>query len=142
MTAIDYIHDIDRADFCIEKCRNNIERLENLAQNLTSKSFENDRIQSSGGKDRIGDLATKIIMEKEKLARLIAENEEVREYVEKQIDRMDNINHSRIIYYRYIEKLRYEDIADIMDCSTKTVQNMHSNAIKEFKRVFVLPTEE
>ena len=139
MNALDYIKSLDTADFRIEKCQRKIERLEIIAQNLSSKPFDNDRVKSSGSKDRIGDLAVRIIEEKNHLAKLMDEIEEKREYVISQIDKIEDLRFQKIIYYRHIDKTKYEDIADILDLAPKTVRDYYSKAMKEYERVFVMP---
>lgn len=135
MRAIEYISKLDREDFRIERCRLKIERLETLAENRSSKPFDNDRVKSSGSKDRIGDLTVKIMEEKERLERLIAENEEHRDFIEEQIDKIPDISHSKIIFYHHIEKMNYAEIADMLDLSPKTVRNNHSEALKQLDKI-------
>jgi len=135
MRAIEYINKLDREDFRIERCRLKIERLETLAENRSSKPFDNDRVKSSGSKDRIGDLAIKIMEEQERLERLIAENEERREFIEEQIDKIPDIANSKIIFYHNIEKMNYSEIADMLELSPKTVRNNHSEALKQLDKI-------
>lgn len=139
MTATEYIDSLDKDDFRIERCKRKIERLEVLSLNLNSKPFDNDRVKSSGSKDRIGDLTVKILEEKEKLAKLIDDTEDKREYIVNQIDSMDNLDYSKILYYRHIEKMRYEDIADMLDLAPKTIRNNHTAALKTLNRTFIMP---
>jgi hypothetical protein len=110
---------------------------------LSSKPFDSDRVKTSGTKDRIGDLAIKIMEEKQSLARLIEETEEKRDYVSEQIENMDNLIFSKIIYYRHVEKKSYEDITTMLDdekeYSVQSVKNMHTKAIKEFNKTFIIP---
>ena len=142
MTVRDYIKSIEITDFSIEKCRKKIERLENLAENRSSMRYDNDRIQSSKSKDRIGDLAVIIASERDKLSALEEKNEKKLDYLEEQIDKIDNLDFRKILYYRHLEKMRYEDIADILDASPQTIQNKHSKAMKEFVKVFIIPKVE
>jgi len=135
MRAIEYISKLDREDFRIERCRLKIERLETLAENRSSKPFDNERVKTSGSKDRIGDLTIKIMEEKERLERLIAENEEHRDFIEEQIDKIPDISHSKIIFYHHIEKMNYVEIADMLDLSPKTVRNNHSEALKQLDKI-------
>jgi len=139
MKAIEYIDSLDREDFRIERCRLKIERLETLAENRSSKPFDNDRVKTSGSKDRIGDLTVKIMQEKDRLERLISENEQRREYIEDQLDRLEDISHSKIIFYRHIEKKNYGEIAEILDLSPRTVRDSHSKALRELEKVFEMP---
>lgn len=139
MRAIDYIENLDREDFRIERCRLKIERLETLAENRSSKPFDNDRVMSSGSKDRIGDLSVKILEEKERLNRLISEKEQRREYIEDQLDRLEDISHSKIIFYHSIEKKDYREIAEILNLSPRTVRDTHSKALRELEKVFEIP---
>lgn len=135
MRAIEYISKLDREDFRIERCRLKIERLETLAENRSSKPFDSERVKTSGSKDRIGDLTIKIMEEKERLERLIAENEEHRDFIEEQIDKIPDISHSKIIFYHHIEKMNYVEIADMLDLSPKTVRNNHSEALKQLDKI-------
>ena len=139
MRAIDYIESLEKDEFRIERCRLKIERLENLARNLSSKPFDNDRIQSSGSKDRIGDLAVKIIREKERYNSLIAENEEKKDYIDTQIDKIENVNYSKVIFYIHVERRSYNSVADLMDKEVQTIRNMHTKAMKELEKTFVIP---
>lgn len=139
MTASDYIKSIEKVDFAIDKCKKKIEYLEALAENRSSKPFDNDRVQSSKSKDRIGDIAVILIGERNKLSDLIEKNVRKRDYLEEQIDKIDNLDYQRIIYYRHLDRMRYEDIAEILDISPQTVQNKHSKAMKELFKVFIVP---
>ena len=139
MTAIEYIESLDKADFRIERCRDKIERLETLAENRSSKPFDNDRVMSSGSKDRIGDLTCKIMSEREKCDKMEREREEKLDYINGLIDGMKNTEHAKIIYYIHVRKESYTDVADMLDKEVQTIRNMHSKAIKELEKSFYLP---
>ena len=139
MTAIEYIESLDKADFRIERCQDKIERLETLAENRSSKPFDNDRVQTSGVKDRIGDLSCKIISEKEKRDRMVQEREEKLDHINRLIDGMENTEHAKIIYYLHVRKDSYTEVAEMLDKEVQTIRNMHTKAIKELEKSFYMP---
>ena len=139
MNAIDYIEKIEKNKFYIQKKQRKIEELENCVKNLSSRSLENERVKSSGNKDRIGTLTVRIVEEKEKLMRFILDNEDLTDYVTDQIDNMENLTFSKIMYYRHIERMGYDEIADILDLSPRTIRNQHTKAMRIFEKTFVAP---
>lgn len=126
MTIKECLKEIDKADFRIKACQDKIERLETLAHNLSSKPFDTDRVQSSGNKDRIGDITIRIIDEKERLLNMSIRNEELLDDLTYRIGKLENPKHSKALYYLYIDGLRYTEIAEKMDLSVGTVKNLCS----------------
>lgn len=46
---------------------------------------------------------------------------------------LDNPISRKVLRYRYIEKLEWQEIADIMNYSERHIYRLHDNAIKKLK---------
>lgn len=49
------------------------------------------------------------------------------------VQSLDNPISRKVLRYRYIEKLEWQEIADIMNYSERHIYRLHDNAIKKLK---------
>lgn len=134
MTAKEYLLQVQKADMKAKIRRREIERLEELSKNLSSRPTDNEKVQSSGNKDRVANITIVLMEKKRDLANMLQAEEDVRAKIITQIESMKNLNHSKVLYYRYVEDMTYKQIADEMDYEAGYIEELHRKALKAFNK--------
>lgn len=116
----------------------NIERtigeLESLALN-TKINVDNERVQSSGNQDTIGDLAARICDMKQELNERRAEALEILRNIENTISEVRNDDYKQLLHLRYIGRMSWEEIAVTMHYSYRHITRLHGMALIEIESV-------
>ncbi len=108
--------------------------LEGLAMGVTV-STDGERVQSSGRKDRMAELAAKIAdAEREIVEQRIRAFHKLQE-IEKVIAKMENPDYRKILHMRYIENQTWEKIAVVLSYSYQWVCKLHGRALLETEKV-------
>lgn len=113
------------------------ERIEELRWQLVSTNLpvNADRVQSSGSKDRLGDLMCKIIILETELESMETEYGEMTGEAIRRIYSLGNDEWSDILYTHYIEFKPLQEIANIKGVSLNAIRSRNNRAIKKYKRI-------
>ncbi|MCM1364947.1 MAG: DUF1492 domain-containing protein [Faecalibacterium sp.] len=127
MTAREYLNRAYRVNEMIESNLRQVERLNDMATNVTS-GFD-ERVQSSPNGDRTARIIEKIIMLKAKinddtdrLVDLLAENKAA-------IDKVSDADERLLLTLRYVEFMKWENICGIMNLSERRAMQIHGKAL-------------
>ena len=108
--------------------------LENLAMSVTV-STDGERVQSSGRKDRMAELAVKIAdAEREIVEQRTQAFHKLRE-IEQVIAQVKTSDYRKILHMRYIENQTWGKIAVSLNCSYQWVCKLHGRALLETEKV-------
>lgn len=108
--------------------------LENLAMSVTV-SADGERVQSSGRKDRMAELAVKIAdAEREIVEQRTQAFHKLRE-IEQVIAQVKTSDYRKILHMRYIENQTWGKIAVSLNCSYQWVCKLHGRALLETEKV-------
>lgn len=138
MDARKYLEQVKKSDVKIHGLKFEIERLEDLSKNLSSKSLENDRVMSSGNQDRVANITARLMDKKDQYAKMIYENEETRETIISQIYSLDDTVSSQILFSIYIEDKSYNDVARETNYSYDHVRKLCRKARRDFEKTVML----
>lgn len=127
----DEIRDLNNA---IKRKRERIEELRWQAV-CTSMPLNADKVQTSGAKDRIGDLMCKIIVLENELESMEIEYGELTGEAIQRIYSIGNDEWSDILYTHYIEFKPLQEIANAKGVSLNAIRSRNNRAIKKFKRI-------
>lgn len=134
MTAKQYLSQVRRIDIKINNEINEMSELLLLATKITPNNTE-ERVQSSGNGDKVGDGASKIadlrFQINEDIDQLLIKKEEVKNI----IDKVDDDNCYDLLYKRYILYEKWEQIAVEMDYTTMGIWKMHGRALKKVEKI-------
>ena len=75
------------------------------------------------------------------IAGLIEQYNELRHTIIGQIQRLDKPEHVQILYKRYVEEKRWEQIADEMGYSCDHIRHLHGFALLDFAKTIKLNTQ-
>lgn len=133
MTAKEYLRQAYRLNELIDSRISELERLRDYSTRLTACGFEEERVSRSrraeapfaGVIDKITDLERVI-------------NRDIDHYVDFKtemnmaIDQLSNVDERLLLRYRYLNNYSWDDIAQLLNVSNRTVHRIHSSALLNF----------
>ena len=128
MTTEAYLFQAIRFERMIRNKMSEIQRYRDLVTSITVENKQ-DKIQTSGSKDKLGDFASKIV----DMENVIGRMKKARETIIKQIEGMEDVDDYQILYSRYIDDDNLFVIKDIIHCSKSQVYRLHDRALAEFE---------
>lgn len=132
--ALRYLRRVESIDNMIAEKQEQIDSLRALASS-TALHSDSERVQSSGGKDIVGECCAKI-------ADLCAEiNKDIDEFVDEKanvihiIDKLDNLEERKLLCCRYLKYMPFSSIAKEMHISESTVYRMHKRSMERLEEM-------
>lgn len=135
MDTKQYLSQIERLDKMIQNKLSEIYQLKTMACSVTV-SNENERVQTSSDKDRLGSAVAKIVDLEKETDSMVDSYIEKRNHIINQIDGLDNIDYYHVLSMRYVGRTTYEEIAKNTNWSIRKVFSIHGEALKEFERIY------
>ena len=105
------------------------EEIESLAMSMTA-STDGERVQSSGRKDRMADLAAKAADLELEIMGLRTDALNILREVERTISQVEDKDYRQLLHLRYIEKRPWEEIAVSLKKSWRWTCSLHGKALQ------------
>lgn len=135
METKEYLGQISRMDKVIENKLSEIYQLKTLSYGVSAIKNE-ERVQSSSNFDRIGNIIVKIEQKEIELDNYIDEYIAKKQEIIKQIDSMENEVYYQLLFSRYVQKKKFERIAEDMSYSSRQILRLHGKALQEFEKKY------
>lgn len=135
MDTKQYLSQIERLDRVIQNKLTEIYQLKTMACNIVV-STENERVQSSGDKERMASTVSKIVDIEREIDSLIDTQLERKNVIIGQIESLENNDMYHILFNRYVKRASFGDIAKEMNYSERHIITLHGEALQEFERKF------
>ena len=141
MRAKEYLRSLKRLDVKIKNLQWELEELENKAIGISSVDYSSDNVQSSSSGDpAFVKMMPKIQVVKDELEKTIEDFVEKRHEMILMINSLSNTNYIQVLFKRYVEFKKFDDIATEMSYEVQSVKNFHWKAIQEFERLLEVRT--
>lgn len=133
MTAKEYLRQAYRLNELIDSRITELERLRDYSTRLTSCSFDGERVSKSRSTEAPFARIIEKIVDLEKVI-----NRDIDRYVDFKtemntaIDRVSNVDERLLLRYRYLNNYSWDDIAQLLNVSGRTVHRIHSTALYNF----------
>ena len=133
MTAKEYLRQAYRLNELIDSRITEMERLRDYSTRLTSCCFEGERVSKSRSTEAPFARIIEKIVDLEKVI-----NRDIDRYVDLKtemnvaIDRVSNVDERLLLRYRYLNNYSWDDIAQLLNVSGRTVHRIHSTALYNF----------
>nr|DAO38169.1 MAG TPA: Protein of unknown function (DUF1492) [Bacteriophage sp.] len=134
MNTREYLNQIQRYDRAIHNKYIEIEQLKTHATGLSSFSY-GERVQTSGNKDRTGDLIAEIVDLQREIQDITDEYLKKKTEVIRTIDSVRNPLQYDVLFKRYIEGKSLDIIADEVGYSYQRTKELHLCAIETVRRI-------
>lgn len=135
MTTKQYLNQIDRINRMINNKLAEIYQLKTMVCSI-SVSANEDKVQSSSDKDKLGSAVAKIVDLENEINKAIDIYVDKKERIVSQIDSIKDIMEYQVLFSRYIENKTFEQIAEDNDYSVRQILRIHGNALVEFEKKF------
>ena len=135
MTTKQYLNQIDRINRMINNKLAEVYQLKTMVCSI-SVSVNEDKVQSSSDKDKLGSAVAKIVDLENEINKAIDVYVDKKERIVSQIDSIKDIMEYQVLFSRYIEHKTFEQIAEDNDYSVRQILRIHGNALVEFEKKF------
>ena len=129
-----YLNQLRTLEAVIRARKKQLNRLRQERTYLSGVSYDSDRVQSSGNTDQMKGSDVLIDLEIE-IADKVRAAVALREKIISEIERLQNPQYVRLLLYRYIDGMRFEQIACEMGYSYVRVAHLHGEALQEFAKL-------
>ena len=133
MTAKEYLRQAYRLNELIDSRITELERLRDYSTRLTSCSFEGERVSKSRSTEApFARMIEKIVDLEKVINRDINRYMDLKTEMNAAIDRVSNVDERLLLRYRYLNNYSWDDIAQLLNVSGRTVHRIHSSALYDF----------
>ena len=134
MTTRKYLRQIERYDRLIRNKRTEIERLDALLKTIPALPYDQDKVISSGSKEKMADDIVRLLDEKEQLSKLFDEYSRKRSHIIEQIEGMTDNRYLIILSLVYLEYKELWEIPNETNYTYSYVKNLHGKALRDFEK--------
>lgn len=134
MKAKDYLEQIRILDRLINNKLQELEQLEALATKVTSVN-SGDRVQASGSQDKMADTVIKILELKQEINADIDRLVDLKCEIIPLIDAVQDADLIDVLYKRYIQGKKWEEIALEMHYTFRWVLKLHGRALQKIDMI-------
>ena len=105
------------------------DKLYNITANMDA-----NKVQSTGTQDNIAELVAQIVDNETDIINMKCEYEVEEIKTIKEIYGLKSGKHIQVLYYRYIDGMRIEQIAKMLNYEEKYTSRLHREALQEFEK--------
>lgn len=134
MTAKEYLSQLLNLERLIEAKRLECERLDTMSKKVSSTLSE-CKVEASHDNDKNTVIIIHMVDLKKDISEQMKAYAELQAKISKEIDAVEDIRYRSLLIMRYINGLKFGDIADKMNYGTRWVLILHREALKEFDRL-------
>ena len=135
MTAKEYLKEVYKRRQLMESTKQHLEELRTQAEGVGAIRYDKDRVQVSPS-DRMSEMMTALIEQEEVYAQQILAYHKAVYTRTRMIEQMPDSRYAVLLTLRYIDCLRFEEIACRMSYSWQHVLRLHGEALEAFANQF------
>lgn len=118
----------------ISNMESTVQELEDLLEKITAGT-EGERVQTSGPKDKVGDLVARIVDYRNEIMDEWARALDQLAEIEAVIQRVDDSRMQRILHMRYVEGIFWADIASELGIDCRWTLRLHGKALEKVEKI-------
>ncbi|MBR0085659.1 MAG: DUF1492 domain-containing protein [Lachnospiraceae bacterium] len=134
MTAKEYLGQYLKIKKRIKKLKGELRELRDLCDQITVDPTT-EKVQTSGSKDRLGDVVAKIIDKENELLDQVEEAADVMDDIERSIDMLEDPDEQLMLQMRYVEGMSWNDIISSIPLSDRTAFTKHKSAMDRIEKI-------
>ena len=136
MKAKEYLGNLRTLKTKLDQKQTQLVELAMARGNIGSFDYSTERVQSSGSGNQVENDAIKLLMLESKIRDDIIEYELEKDKTIREIHRLKNHEHINLLFKRYVEFKRLEEIAVEMNYTYQYVRELHGHALQEFETTY------
>lgn len=134
METKQYLCQISRLDRQIQNKLSEIYQLKTMACNITT-SNDKERVQRSGGKDKVGSVVSEIVDMEHEVDGMIDQFVDLKKEILQMISILEKQRHKQILFKKYFEYKSIYTIAKELEMSDRGCKKAHKRALEEFEKI-------
>lgn len=134
MTAKEYLNQVRNLESKMKMLKEEIDTLREMVVS-TGAVQQQERVMSSGAQDKMAETICKINEKEDDWNNLMREFALARAEVIISIQKLNNTDYEQILYKRYCQSKKWEEIAIEMHMSYRHVLRLHGYALKDIETV-------
>lgn len=135
MKAKDYLKQLELLDTKINQKMQQVSELRQMAQASGAIDYSKDRVQSSPS-DSLSNAVIRYVTLEEEIDKQIDHFVDMKNLIINQIQGLQNVDHVKLLFKRYVEFKRLEVIAVEMNYTYQYIRELHGYALAEFQRTY------
>ena len=136
-----YLEQPERLDIQIKNKLIEKQQWHDIALGITA-NMEGERVQSTGGKNKMADAIDKCVDMEAEIDRLVDELIDTKKDVIQTIERLDSPTEYNVLHMRYIQYLSLQDIADHYNRDYGWATTTHGRALKSVQVILEETADE
>ena len=132
----EYLGEIKRLSIAIDSMERSIETMREEIASIQGISYDKDRVQSSASADGMINKMIRLDEMASELEDTMIERAKKRAEITTQITMMPNGTYMQILFKRYVEMQKFEQIALDMNYSYDRVRHLHQEACETFGEIY------
>lgn len=136
MGAKQYLEQAKRLDDLINAKLEQIDKLRALAEKITTEYTGSEKVDSTHRNDQLARTVAKIVDLEHELNEEIDEAVNLKIYIKRLINQIDNNEYKVLLFLRYINMRTWEEIAEKMNFAVSWIYVKHDKAIEELEKVY------
>lgn len=137
MTAKEYLSRIRTLDIIISQKEKELHNLRIMATGIGSSATDSVRVKSSPRSDALENRVIRMVELSEEIDKAVDAYVDERTKIVNEIHELNNPVHIEILYKRYVEYKKLEDVAIEMDYEYSSIRRLHGRALQEFAKKFI-----
>ncbi len=135
MTAKQYLGQIRSLDIKIRQRKREIEELKLSATCTGSISAQDEKVQTSASGDKLLNAVARYVDLEAETQNMIDAMQKKRHKIIAEIQSLEDSRYIEILYKRYVEFKRFDQIARECNYSCTHIKRMHGQALQEFTKI-------
>jgi hypothetical protein len=136
MKAKDYLRQLELLDTKINQKIQQVSELQQMAGASGAIDYSRDRVQSSPSGDALSNAVIRYVSLENEIDQQIDSFVDMKNTIINQIQGLNNVNHVRILFKKYVEFKRLEVIAVEMNYTYQYTKELHGYALADFQRTY------
>lgn len=132
--AKEYLSSYKYLNIDITKLRLSIKELEEAITTVSGMSFDDVRVQSSCNKDKMSNQIIALLEKRDKYTKMIQEKTKLKEKLIKEIESLPNIDESKVLEFKYIFGLSYDEIGESIFCTSRWARELVRRGLVNFEK--------
>lgn len=132
MTAKQYLQQSFILNAKIESYQMELEQLRALSTSVSATDLSKERVQTSGTKDRIGEIIANIVGYENTIQERIDQLVNLKREINERIQAMPDDDSTAILQKRYVNFLKWDQIAFDLNKDIRWVFRLHGKGLKNF----------
>lgn len=134
MTAKEYLEGIKRLDNIINSLIAEYDAIKGMTTKITASS-EGDRVQASNSQERMADMVCRMVDCQNNINANIDKYVDMRNDILEELQHLDNADHIAVLYKRYFEFKKWEQIACEMSLGWRGTLKLHGRALNAMDNI-------